>query len=62
MPSNIIKIDRNLVVEELYKIVALVDPTNSAARRAVMDLVNMVSKAPVDETNRQYARINTKRG
>jgi hypothetical protein len=47
----LVKLDRDMVVEDLYRLRSLIQPENDEARRAVMDLVDVVTKAALAEEN-----------
>ena len=64
----IIKIDRDMIVTELYQLRALVtnistDPAETeSARKKIDELINLISLAPQSENNSSFPKISAKRG
>lgn len=64
----IIKIDRDMIVTELYQLRAAVinispDPKETEdARKKIDELINLISLAPQSENNSSFPKISVKRG
>jgi hypothetical protein len=64
----IIKIDRDMIVTELYQLRAVVsnistDPKETEdARKKIDELINLISLAPTSENNSSFPKISVKRG
>ena len=55
-----IKLDRDMLIQELYKVLSFLDTENIQAKQQLMYIIDLASHAPTDEEKRNYARI--KRG
>ena len=62
MERVIIKLDKQMMVEELYKIRALFSDKPEAAEDALLKLITLVSNAPVETGKAQWAKISGRSG
>lgn len=57
--QNYIKINREMLIDELYEIMGLVprgEEESEEARRKLVQLVNIVNNAPLAESQAQYPK------
>jgi hypothetical protein len=58
---NII-IDRDMIIEELYRVLSLIETDNRNARNAIMEIVNIVRSAPLNTSKSNYPRTKGRHG
>ena len=59
----LVKIDRDMLIEELYRLRAsLPEESSEETRRQLDSLVNLIQNAPVSENKANYPRIRIGRG
>ena len=56
-----IKLDRDMLVEELYSLRALIPTEINEANTKLMDIILLVQNAPVDTNQASYPKINGRR-
>lgn len=56
-----VRIDREMIIEELYALRALIPVEAYEAKAKVSELVSLVQNAPNDEKKSNYPRISTHR-
>jgi hypothetical protein len=60
---TLIKIDRDMLVDELYQLRALIPLVEGDdAKQKLMEIVQLVQQAPVSETAAAYPRPRMRRG
>ena len=57
----LIRIDRDMLVEELYTLRGLIPIEEDAARLKLDQMVTMVANAPIDEQKAQFPRSRASR-
>ena len=53
----IIKVDKDLIVSELYNLLSKIDIDNEEARKHVLYMIDLVQKCPQDLKNSSYPKI-----
>ena len=56
-----IKIDKEMLNLEIYKILSYLDTENTEAKKQIMYIIDLINKAPIDEEKRNFARIRAGR-
>jgi hypothetical protein len=57
-----IRIDRDMLTEDLLALRALIPVDNEEARKKLREIMDVVAAAPTDEKKAQFPRINSRRG
>lgn len=58
----LIRIDRDMVIEELYTLRGLIPVEEEAARRKLDEIVNFIANAVIDDRQAQFPRTSIRRG
>lgn len=58
----IIKIDRDMLLDDLYVLRSHIPVENEEARVKLKEIIDIVSHAPVDDNKSTLPRINARRG
>ena len=57
-----IRIDREMLLEDLYKLRSLIAVEDDEARKTLSEIIGIVTSAQTDEKKSQFPRINGRRG
>jgi len=58
----IVRLDRDLMTERLYRTISALPLEADEARKNILEIIQIVANAPVDSNKAQYPRMGVTRG
>ena len=56
---NII-LNKEMMIKELYRLRSFIEPENDEAKKAIMEIIDLVNNAPSDKSKSSYPKIRAR--